>query len=359
MGNGMHGVLNPTLSAKKNETVRITIVNGDPLVHDLALESLGMKTGEILGIGEEAELIFTAVGDDLYYCTIPGHREAGMEGRLEIIGEESGGGNSEAVVARNEEDGDVQTGVGAPLGTLRDEGHGTNRRKGGAGEQQDRLDEARPGSGETKADTLDVETYLRAMEDFAWQSPGDPAEEDFAEKPPGVDGPEGNDPGTSPYRSWVELLHHEDEHLRGWAIHRLVDDRNVPDEVLDAFADMARRDSSAFVQLQLASALQRIAPDRRWPVLEELHLRAEAATDAHLPMMIWYATEPAVPLDMSRALDLAIASGVPHVLTLTVRRIIAERPREVIYMLSSRIPTLSIDQRRVILGGINHLIKGN
>ena len=87
VGGNIDGVRNPVLRAEKGETVRIVIVNVEALLHDIALETLQVKSEGVLDIGEQTDITFIAVEDDIYYCTIPGHRAAGMEGRFEIIRE--------------------------------------------------------------------------------------------------------------------------------------------------------------------------------------------------------------------------------------------------------------------------------
>ncbi len=84
IGGAIEGVRNPVLQAVKGEVVRITIVNGEDLLHDLAMENLDVKTPEVLVVGERASVTFTAEESDTYYCTIPGHRAAGMVGRFEV-----------------------------------------------------------------------------------------------------------------------------------------------------------------------------------------------------------------------------------------------------------------------------------
>ena len=87
IGGEIDGVRNPLLQAKKGETVRITIVNVEVMPHDVAMEKHGVKSPEVLDVGEEASVTFTAEESDLYYCTIPGHRAAGMEGRFQLLEE--------------------------------------------------------------------------------------------------------------------------------------------------------------------------------------------------------------------------------------------------------------------------------
>ena len=81
------GTRNPTLKAKKGQTVRITITNGELMTHDVAMEKLNIKSETIIEKGTSTSITFVAVDDDTYYCTVPGHRAAGMVGKFEILQE--------------------------------------------------------------------------------------------------------------------------------------------------------------------------------------------------------------------------------------------------------------------------------
>jgi len=87
VGGEIEGVRNPTLWARTGETVRVTIVNGELMVHDVALEKLGVKSPQILDKGATTSVTFKAQQNDVYYCSVPGHRLAGMEGRFEVSDE--------------------------------------------------------------------------------------------------------------------------------------------------------------------------------------------------------------------------------------------------------------------------------
>ena len=87
VGGEIDGIRNPTLWARTGETVRITIVNGELMVHDIALEKLDVKSAQILDKGASTSITFKANGSDTYYCSLPGHRAAGMEGRLDVSDE--------------------------------------------------------------------------------------------------------------------------------------------------------------------------------------------------------------------------------------------------------------------------------
>jgi nitrite reductase (NO-forming) len=63
--------------------VRIALVNDDPMPHDLTIDELGVKVA--VDPGATATVRFRAdPGTYTFYCSIPGHREAGMEGTLVV-----------------------------------------------------------------------------------------------------------------------------------------------------------------------------------------------------------------------------------------------------------------------------------
>ena len=118
------------------------------------------------------------------------------------------------------------------------------------------------------------------------------------------------------------LLDHEDEYCRSWAIQLLGEDRKFSANTLSRFKQMAESDSSAIVRLYLASALQRMEFDDRWPILEALASREEDREDANIPRMLWFALEPMVPGNSDRALALAINSGATNLAEFVPRRML-------------------------------------
>jgi len=80
------GVVNPDLIVQRGERVRITIVNGDGVSHDLALPDLAAKTPLVSAKEQTTAVTFTAGAGSVYayLCTVAGHRQAGMEGRLVV-----------------------------------------------------------------------------------------------------------------------------------------------------------------------------------------------------------------------------------------------------------------------------------
>jgi len=154
-----------------------------------------------------------------------------------------------------------------------------------------------------------------------------------------------------------ELLNHESEYVRSWAVYLLVENKNPSDGTVRLFGRMARDDKSPLVRLYLASALQRTPPAKRWDVLSGLLAHAEDASDQNLPMMVWYAAEPVVELDMSRALTLAEGSKLPRLFPFTVRRIAAVGTQEALKTLTDRLGR-SVDaaERRELASGINRIV---
>ncbi len=88
-GGDIDGQLNPTLVVPKGAVVQITLVNGDGIEHDVAFPDFDAHSDHIGQKGASSTFVFRAdkVGEFPYYCTVPGHREAGMEGVLRVVEE--------------------------------------------------------------------------------------------------------------------------------------------------------------------------------------------------------------------------------------------------------------------------------
>lgn len=124
----------------------------------------------------------------------------------------------------------------------------------------------------------------------------------------------------------LRLLNDQSEYIRAWAIRLLTDFAVQPASMTDRFAELAATDSSAFVSLHLASALQQFKSNAdRWPVAEAFSARPEFATDPNIPLMIWYGVEPLVADDLPRFVSLAARSEIPMIRRHIARRV-AEMP---------------------------------
>jgi nitrite reductase (NO-forming) len=86
VGGAIDGIVNPTLEVAPNAVVQITLVDGDGAQHDVAFPDFNAKSDLITGQGSSSTFVFRAdkEGEFSYYCTVPGHRQAGMEGIIRV-----------------------------------------------------------------------------------------------------------------------------------------------------------------------------------------------------------------------------------------------------------------------------------
>ena len=125
----------------------------------------------------------------------------------------------------------------------------------------------------------------------------------------------------TPPRLLMQLLTDKDENLRWWAVQLLGEDRVFLPQILQRFTLMAREEKSAFVRLSIASVLQRVPLNSRLSIAQGLVSHSEDTNDPNLPLMIWYAIEPAVPEQRTQALQLASQSKIPLVREFIARRL--------------------------------------
>ncbi|MFH1184299.1 MAG: copper-containing nitrite reductase [Chloroflexota bacterium] len=89
MGGTIDGVRNPTLQAKVGDIVTINLMSGEGAEHNLIMPDFNVDSGHVVGQGSTVNVTFGAdrAGSFPYFCDLPGHREAGMEGTFEVAGE--------------------------------------------------------------------------------------------------------------------------------------------------------------------------------------------------------------------------------------------------------------------------------
>jgi plastocyanin len=76
-----------TEATAKAGTVTIDFDNPQPLTHDVAIEdSSGKEVGatELIEESKDSTTVDLKPGSYTFFCTVPGHREAGMEGTLTV-----------------------------------------------------------------------------------------------------------------------------------------------------------------------------------------------------------------------------------------------------------------------------------
>jgi hypothetical protein len=155
----------------------------------------------------------------------------------------------------------------------------------------------------------------------------------------------------------VALLDDENEYMRAWAIQLLAETWSPSDAAVQRLARLAREDASPLVRLYIASSLQRTPVEKRWDVLAGLYAHDGDASDHNLPLMVWYAAEPAVELDMPRALTLAAESTLPSLFAFTVQRIAAVGGQDALRVLTDRLGrTTDPGQQKQLAEGIMKLV---
>jgi putative heme-binding domain-containing protein len=151
----------------------------------------------------------------------------------------------------------------------------------------------------------------------------------------------------------LALLDSPHETIRAWAVQLLLEDREASDTFLRNKLAALANDPSAFVRLHLAGSLQRLPAGQRWPILEGLLQRASDAADTNLALMLWYATEPLVRLDPTRAVELLAKSKIPQVREFMARRL--ADPNRLVALLAKESDPLV---HRDVLRGLRSVYEG-
>jgi nitrite reductase (NO-forming) len=82
------GKPNPVLRANVGDTVEISIGSGEGAEHDIVIPELNVRSKHFSAASGPIVVKFklTQPGKYTYFCSIPGHRQIGMEGVLEVAG---------------------------------------------------------------------------------------------------------------------------------------------------------------------------------------------------------------------------------------------------------------------------------
>ncbi len=86
VGGTIDGKVNPILTAVEGQVVQVTLINGEGTEHDIVFPDQDARSPRVVSKGASTSIVFRAskAGDFVYYCDVPGHRLAGMEGQLLI-----------------------------------------------------------------------------------------------------------------------------------------------------------------------------------------------------------------------------------------------------------------------------------
>lgn len=134
--------------------------------------------------------------------------------------------------------------------------------------------------------------------------------------------------GSADQQLLIDSLNDSSEHVRCWAIRFLTEEESLAKAALPKFATMAASDESGLVLTWLASALQSLQYEDRWPIAMALSRHAEYADDRVLPLMVWYGIEPAVLANPDQAVELALSCKLPIVREYVARRTTLEIERQ-------------------------------
>ncbi|MCP4171829.1 MAG: c-type cytochrome [Fuerstiella sp.] len=160
----------------------------------------------------------------------------------------------------------------------------------------------------------------------------------------------------------ASCLDDNSEHIRCWAIQLLVEDGKPPPSVLETFQSMAQGDDSGLVLTWLASALQRLRYEDRWPIALALGSHKEYAADRVLPLMVWYGVEPAILANSDQAIEMVMSCRLPIVREYIARRITLEieRQPDVIARLVQRVTNQEGDSSVIVdvLRGMAEALRG-
>jgi nitrite reductase (NO-forming) len=87
-GGEIEGVVNPTLRVAVGDIVQIGLVNNDGIEHDVVFPDFKAATDRVNRKGASSVTVFRVdkAGEFLYFCSLPGHRQAGMEGKINVGG---------------------------------------------------------------------------------------------------------------------------------------------------------------------------------------------------------------------------------------------------------------------------------
>ena len=84
VGGSIDGKANPVLTAAEGQIVQLTLINGEGTEHDIVFPDQDAKSPRVNGKGASTTIVFRATksGDFLYFCSVPGHQLAGMQGQF-------------------------------------------------------------------------------------------------------------------------------------------------------------------------------------------------------------------------------------------------------------------------------------
>jgi len=86
VGGDIDGVSDPVLKVPFGAKVEITLIDGEGAEHDIVIPQFNAKSTHVVGPGTKTSVSFQAdkAGDFEYFCDLPGHKAAGMAGKISV-----------------------------------------------------------------------------------------------------------------------------------------------------------------------------------------------------------------------------------------------------------------------------------
>jgi putative membrane-bound dehydrogenase-like protein len=157
----------------------------------------------------------------------------------------------------------------------------------------------------------------------------------------------------------MRQLNHEHESVRAWSIRLLCETQTPSIEALTKFRELAQQDESPLVRLHLASNLQRLTLDERWPIADALLRRSEDANDDNLPLMIWYGIEPLVGSDLNQFISFIGTTRIPLIARHVGRRVSSIQDAKAgLNLLVEQLPAIEPQIQSELLGGMIEGLEG-
>lgn len=107
----------------------------------------------------------------------------------------------------------------------------------------------------------------------------------------------------------LELLGHQDQHIRRWTIRLLGDSHQISQQLAKALVERAKVESYAEVRSQLASSAKRFPAEAGLEITHQLLKREEDHADLHIPLLLWWAIENKATSDRDAVLKLFSKPG--------------------------------------------------
>jgi nitrite reductase (NO-forming) len=88
VGDGIDGVVNPTLVAPVGSIIELKLISGDGALYNISLPDFNTTSPNVFGKGRSVSVVFGVdrAGAFPYFSDLPGQKDAGMHGELDVEG---------------------------------------------------------------------------------------------------------------------------------------------------------------------------------------------------------------------------------------------------------------------------------